>query len=199
MAQDLRKMFAEAYKDEKQIPPKGHEKRFKALLEEKLPQEEKNTNWSTWLKVAAVVAVLITVGAFGFKGLYGKQTGETQVVNTTQKAPAKQDSPVYLSDISPEFKKIENYYLAGIHTELSRLEITGENKALIDSFMEQLENLDADYQELNQEINESGVTEEAVNAMVNNLKLRLDLLMQLKEKLQSIKRDKLEETQAVNS
>ncbi len=198
MAQDLRKMFAESYKDEKQNPPKGHEARFKALLEEKLPQEEKSSNWVTWLKVAAIVAVILSIGALGFTNFSEMQTTNTQVVNTEQKAKPKQESPVFLSDISPEFKKIENFYLAGIHTELAKLEITGENKALIDSFMDQLANLDADYQELNQEINQNGVTEEAVNALINNLKLRLDLLMQLKEKLKSIKKANLEETQAVN-
>ncbi len=198
MAQDLRKMFAESYKDKKQNPPQGHEARFKALLDEKLPQEEKSSNWTAWLKIAAIVTVILTIGALGFKGFYGIQTGNTQVVNAAPKPSVKKEAPVFLSDISPEFKKIENFYLAGIHTELAKLEITGENKALIDSFMEQLANLDADYQELNQEINHNGVTEEAVNALINNLKLRLDLLMQLKEKLKSLKQNKLEETQAVN-
>ena len=92
-----------------------------------------------------------------------------------------------LSDVSPEFKKIENYYLAGINMELAKLEINNDNKALIDAFMLQMEELDKEYQRLNAELVELGPNEQTIEAMVANLQLRMDLLRKLKSKLNEIK------------
>lgn len=198
MAQDLRNMFADKDKDKKQAPPKGHQARFKARLEKDLPQQKTSFSTSVWLKVAAVLVVLLAVGFLINSTVNNAINTPTEVVDTEKEAPLPKEQPVYLSDISPEFKKIENYYLAGIHTQLSRLKITEENKVLIDDFMEQLAELDTEYQALNEEINEAGVTEQGVNALINNLELRLDLLLQLKEKLQDIKESNLADKKAIN-
>ena len=92
-----------------------------------------------------------------------------------------------LSEVSPEFKKIEDYYMASLNIELSKINITPENKALIDSFMKQMAELDKEYQRLNTEIKETGPNEETLEAMIANLQLRLDLLYKLKNKLKEIK------------
>ena len=91
--------------------------------------------------------------------------------------------------MSPEFKKVEDYYLASINVELAQLQVTPENKALIDSFMTQLEELNLEYQKLNDEMGEVGVNEQSVSALISNLQLRLDLLFRLKEKLNELKSD----------
>ncbi len=95
-----------------------------------------------------------------------------------------------LSEVSPDFKKIENYYLAGINMELAKLEVNSSNKALIDSFMGKMSELNTEYKRLNTEFNEMGPNEQTIEAMVENLQFRLDLLYKLKNKLNEIKQTK---------
>ncbi len=196
MAQDLRDLFKEERNKVKQPDMlKGHAQRFENLLEQRLPKEEKKTSDPKFffLKIAAVLVVAISIGWFLFQS--GQNSVESAVVNTQQtpKNQATEENNVYLSDISPEFKQIEDYYLASINAELSQLTVTPENKELIDSFMNQLEQLDKEYQRLNAEIKENGIDEQTVSALINNLELRLELLYKLKDKLKEMKKDSLQE------
>jgi hypothetical protein len=56
--------------------------------------------------------------------------------------------------------------------------------------MKKLETLNEEYIALNAEIQETGLNEETVEAMIANLQLRLDLLKKLKTKLSEIKKSK---------
>ena len=192
MAQDLREMMRDSREDDLTLR-EGHQSRFEDRLSEALPEEveSRNNGGSTiiglnfFLKIAAV---LILAG--GIVWFVGKDTfvkGDTEIVSTDAQKNSKEDPTVQLSDLSPQFKKVEDYYLASINVELARLEITDENKELVDAFLKQLAELDAEYARLNQEITESGISEEMVNAMVENLKLRLELLSKLKKKLTELK------------
>lgn len=202
MAQDLRDIFKEE-KNKVQQPNmlKGHAQRFENLLEQRLPKEQKTTNNPKFffLKIAAVLVVAVSIGWFLFQS--GQNSVESSVVNTQQtpENQAAEESNMYLSDISPEFKQIEDYYLASINAELSQLTVTPENKELIDSFMNQLEQLDKEYQRLNAEIKENGIDEQTVSALINNLELRLELLYKLKDKLKEMKKDSLQEMQGAQA
>jgi len=194
MAQDLRDVLKNS-KDDHRLP-EGHRSRFENKLAKALPEQEvidsstkkPNNGFSFFLKIAAVLIVAGGIVWFAF----GKAdtSSQNQIVDTdpTEQTDVKEDKrPIQLSDLSPQFKKVEDYYLASINVEIARLEITDENKELIDSFLKQLEDLDKEYARLNKEITDSGISEEMINAMVDNLKLRLELLSKLKEKLNELK------------
>lgn len=193
MAQDIRNMFKddEAWTSEKLS--KGHLKRFEAKLDQALPKQKSSNNF-TFLKIAAIFIVVLGIGAFFInKDQFIKS--EAPIVNApeVENEDEKDEIPVkefQLSEVSPEFKKIENYYLAGINIELAKLEVTPSNKALIDSFMSKMEELNNEYKRLNTEFNKSGPNEQTIEAMVENLQLRLDLLYKLKNKLNEIKQSK---------
>jgi len=195
MAQDLRElMHQEKYSAERSPIPKGHEKRFLSRLAEELPEERKS-NTHIWMKIAAVLIVVLATGFFLKNQFITTVPTVPMVVNTsTERVEA---TPVYLSDVSPQFKKVEDYYLANINAELAQLNITDDNKELIDSFMLQLEELDKEYTRLNEEIDETGVNETSVNSLINNLELRLELLFKLKNKLSEIKQASKENMQGV--
>jgi len=145
-----------------------------------------------FLKIAAVFIVALGIGLFYFSNRNDAGT-ETQIVDTPEEENIDQiynESQFQLSDVSPEFKKIESYYLAGINMELAKLEVNNDNKALIDSFMLQMEELDKEYQRLNAELQEIGPNEQTIEAMIANLQLRMDLLRKLKSKLNEIKQSK---------
>lgn len=192
MAQDIRKMFQEDKSFTSDKLNKGHQSRFEAKLEKALPKhsEERSGNRFLFLKIAAVFVVALGVGFIFYN--QNSVTSEEQVVETENQTetPRENEIPVakeyQLSDVSPEFKKIENYYLASLNIELAKLEVNDENKALVDSFMEQLAELDKEYKKLNEEIAQTGLNDSSIESMISNLQLRLELLFKLKNKLNEI-------------
>lgn len=191
MAQDLRKMMRDTREDDLELR-EGHQSRFEDRLAQALPvQEDKRSGGSTgvslnfFLKIAAIL--ILAGGIVWFVGKDAFAKADTEIVSTPKQEQPNEDPTVKLSDLSPQFKKVEDYYLASINLEIARLEVTDDNKELVDSFLKQLAELDAEYERLNKEITESGISEEMVNAMVENLKLRLELLSKLKQKLSELK------------
>ena len=190
MAQDIRELIKSDSGEQAQLR-EGHLSRFEQLLEERMPQEQKPSKPKggifLWMKIAAVLIVAGGIVMMVYNNAFAKAEDPQPLVET---APATNDlvePEILLSAISPEFKKVEDYYLASVNLEIARLEITDDNKELIDAFMKQLSDLDAEYKSLNREITESGVSEEMVNAMIENLKLRVELMIKLKAKLKEMK------------
>ena len=178
MAQDIRKLFENEPKVENLKMPKGHEARFLDKLNEELPQQPKRSLF-TFLNVAASVVLLIglTFGAYQFLGTDDPVDSDNQEI-------VQEESP--LGKLSPQLKKVEDYYLANINLELSKMEVTPENKELFDGYLSRLQELNDEYEVLTKELEESGPTEHIINASIDNLKLRLNLMYRLKEKLNEI-------------
>ena len=59
--------------------------------------------------------------------------------------------------------------------------------------MEELGGLDEEYKKLNIELNEIGPNDQTIEALIQNLQLRLELLKKLKEKLNQLKLSKNEQ------
>lgn len=182
MAQDLRELFRD--ENEKKYPMKdGHEERFIALLDKELPLKRKSNFY--FIKIAASVLVLFSLGIYAYLNSKTDIIPQTTVVEKkTENTGAEGYS---LGDLSPDLKKIENYYVANINLELSRLEVSSENKALVDDYMSRLSELNEEYKRLNIELNEIGPNDQTINALIKNLQLRLTLLQKLKEKLNQLK------------
>ena len=195
MGQDIREMFRNEEHLGKEKLSKGHQKRFEARLNEALPVQKKKNNFSSILQIAAVVVVALGIGAFFFfNNGQNPVQNNNQIVDTPVEEEVKEEkvptTEYRLSDVSPEFKKIEDYYMASVNIQLAKLDMTPENKELIDAFMKKLETLNEEYIALNAEIQETGINEETVEAMIANLQLRLDLLKKLKTKLNEIEQSK---------
>lgn len=177
MAQDIRKLFENEPQLSTDRMPKEHELRFLERLDKEFPEKPKKSIF-TFLNIAASIVLLIgfSYGAYQFIGSEVVET-PTQVTVVNRKS---------LGDISPQFKKVEDYYLANINLELSKIKVTSETKELFDGYLERLEELNSEYVRLEEELAESGPNEQTVNALIDNLKLRLNLLYRLKEKLREI-------------
>ncbi|WP_298533559.1 hypothetical protein [uncultured Algibacter sp.] len=176
MAQDIRELFKnDKITDEKM--PLEHEDRFLQKLEKALP-EKRDYNLG-WMKIAATIVVLLglSFGAFKYFQSPVADAVDIQVANT------EKEETKTLGDISPALKKVEDYYLASINLELSKMSYTSETKDLFDGYLAQLNELDKEYQRLSQEMTASGPNELSVNALIDNLKLRLTLLYRLRGQL----------------
>ena len=189
MAQDIRELIKSESGEQEQLR-EGHLSRFEQLLEERMPEEQKSSKPKggifLWMKIAAVLIVAGAIVMMVYNNAFAKAE-DAPIVQAPLEDKETVEPEILLSAISPEFKKVEDYYLASVNLEIARLEITDDNKELIDAFMKQLSDLDAEYKSLNREITESGVSEEMVNAMIENLKLRVELMIKLKAKLKEMK------------
>ena len=188
MAQDLKKLFENEQKVSNQKMPKGHEARFLNKLDEALP-EQQSKNRFNFFSIAASVVILIGLSFAVYK--YFNATPENSVNEVVQEV-----TPNSIESISPQLKKVEDYYLANINLELSKIEYTPETKELFDGYVKRLGDLSREYELLSDELINSGPNEKTVTALIDNLKLRLNLLYRLKEKLNELNTDSLGENQA---
>lgn len=188
MAQDIRKLFQEEPKVGNQKMPQGHEARFLEKLDKELPKQNSRPLFS-FLNIAASVIILLGLSFGAYK--YFTQPLEEEIL------PAEVVKTSPLGEISPELKKVEDYYLANINLELSKMKVTPENKEMFDGYLSQLEELNNEYNVLSNELSTSGPTERTINALIDNLKFRLNLMYRLKEKLNELNNEpnELEGTQ----
>lgn len=184
MAQDIRDLIKNDNKQSKESMSEGHEARFLKKLETSLP-EDKKPSWS-WMQIAASVIIVLGLSFVAYK--YFEKPIVYQVVDTQTESENKtEDTPsITLGDISPDLKKVEDYYLANINLELSKVTLTPENKELIDGYISQLDALNKEYKRMSLELTNSGPSELTVNALITNLKFRLNLMYRLKEQLQTL-------------
>jgi hypothetical protein len=98
-----------------------------------------------------------------------------------------------LGDLSPEMKKIENYYMTAINLELINLQVDDENKQFINNYFMKLNQLTQNYKKMNEELNLDEIDEDLINRMIANLQMRLQILTELKKELKRIKEKQNEE------
>ncbi|MCM4158081.1 hypothetical protein [Gramella sp. AN32] len=192
MGQDIREMFRNQEPDTRDQLRAGHTKRFEQKLKRDLPKTSTSGNRFFFLKIAAILIVALGVGFFFLNNQAEVAPPEIQVTETPVEANNFKEETVAatnyrLSNVSPEFKKVEDYYLASLNIQLAGLELTPKNKELVDVFMLKLETLDKEYIALNAEIEQNGLNDETLTAMISNLQIRLDLLKKLKSKLNELK------------
>ena len=182
MAQDIRDLIKNDKTQFKSKMSKGHESRFLEKLESELPQNnDRQKSWS-WLNIAASVVIVLglSFGAYNFFQESSYDNIEPDLVENNE----METNMKSLGDVSPDLKKVEDYYLANINLELSKVKLTPENKELIDGYLNQLAELNKEYKNLSLELTNSGPNELTVNALITNLKMRLNLMYRLKEQLE---------------
>lgn len=177
MAQDIRDLIKQEEKLVNDKMPSNHELRFLEKLDKALPVEKK-THFN-WLQIAASIVVLFGLSFLAFK--YFQTDQPIDAIANTKTVPTKT-----LGDVSPGLKKVEDYYLASINLELSKMTYQLENKDLVDGYLEQLDELNTEYNRLSVELTENGPNELTVNALIDNLKYRLSLLYRLREQLKEL-------------
>ncbi|MDX1769252.1 MAG: hypothetical protein R3294_14435 [Arenibacter troitsensis] len=182
MSQDLREMFKNSDREIVPTMKDGHEQRFLKRMEVELPVAKRPSY--PWFAIAASLIILAGLGTYIFMNWNKPEPVETTIVEKNN--PDPEERGISLGDLSPDLKKLEDYYMVSINMELSQLEISDRNKTLIDSFMERLEELNGEYKKLNAELNEIGPNDQTITALIKNLQLRLQLLHKLRDKLKEL-------------
>tara|TARA_R110002050_G_scaffold11921_14_gene39638 strand:- start:3608 stop:4192 length:585 start_codon:yes stop_codon:yes gene_type:complete len=180
MAQDIRDLFKEEQKTLQDKMPDNHQVRFLDKLNKALPVRSKSRY--NGLRMAASIVLLLGLSYGGYK--YFQPS--TPITSTSNVAATEPVVTKTLGDVSPGLKKVEDYYLASINLELSKIKYAPETKELFDRYIEQLNFLNNEYRNLSIELTENGPSELTVNALIDNLKYRLNLLYRLREQLQEL-------------
>ena len=183
MAQDLRNLFEKDRLEQSAKMSQGHEARFLEKLDKELPVEKKSSGFS-FLNIAASVVVLLGLSFGAYQFFKTSPIEPDKIADTDLKT---------LGDVSPDLKKVEDYYLASINLELSKVELTPQNKELFDGYVLRLQELNNEYDKLLEELNENGPNSVTLDALIENLKLRLNLVMRLKDKLEEFNDDAFEQ------
>lgn len=189
MSQDLKKMFEAERRRSKQMP-EGHEARFEAMLGDAFREPRRKRYY--WIGIAATLLLMISLGVWTKWQPAISDPAEIPVAAQDSLTPVRGFS---LGDVSPDLRKLEQYYTANINLQLARLDISDRNREVADGYMNRLRELDTEYMELNRELNEIGPNEETITAMIRNFQFRLQLLLKLKEKLNEIKQSNNESIQ----
>ena len=178
MPKDIRKMF-ENYPEESGALSSSHANAFENKLMKELHQRQPKQKNYKWLSIAASIALLISI-AIHF-------TPSKAFIQAPEPVDKKTDQTIRLGSISPELNTIETYYTNSINLELSQLEITDENQEILDSYLVKIGELTTEYKTLTLELNTKGVNDETIDALISNLRLRLQLLQRLKKQLNNLK------------
>ncbi len=149
-------------------PYSGHLERFER--KQKFTKEVKSTSWK-WLSVASSVVLII-----GF-----------------WLGTAHQKQQIELADVSPKMEEVQNYFVNAINVELKNIENNRslDTETVIEETLDQLEELEEEYNVFLTELNIAGNQAKIVNAMIKNYQQRLLILENLLQQIEQIKNPKI--------
>lgn len=187
MQQDIKNKLKEFKEDSVELSANHQNKFEKLLMSEMHPQKPKKKTFK-WLSIAASIVLLVCLG---IKFYPTKKTLKDPIENT--------EKQITLGNISPEFNTIETYYVNSINLEMSQLDLSEDNKDIVDGYLLKIAELTKEYKKLTKELNTNGVNDVTIDALVRNLQLRLKLLQRLKKQLNELKNlnKKQNETQII--
>lgn len=173
MPKDIREILKSDLKSSLKLSS-DHRDKFESKLQHfKKPKQ----NNYYFLKIAASIILLISLGYFF--------TQQEDMNPQTQVAKV-----VDLASVSPEMKKIENYYLTAINYEMASIEPNDENKVIRDTYLKKIADLTTQYKQLSIDLTEKEINEKTVNALITNLQMRLQLLLDLKDTINEMNTSK---------
>ncbi|MDY0781635.1 hypothetical protein [Tenacibaculum sp. IB213877] len=181
MPKDIKQLL-DSFQEEEVTLSANHQQKFKQKLLAEVAPKKKSF---TWLYVAASIVVLIGLGITFYPQQDLPVTDENAV------------EIISLGSISPELKTIESYYMNTINYEISQLPYNKENEELVKGYLLKIGELTKEYKSLTQELNNKGVNDQTIDALINNLQLRLQLLQRLKKQLHNLKNKEQNENTVV--
>lgn len=176
---DRLKNYIEQNKLPEFAPPLGHEDRFMARLQPKKVETAKTNIEASftykWMAVAASLVIICTIGL----GIWNLKE-ESDVKFAEQK--------MELNQVSPEMKSAEQFLMAELAKKKERAAEIAATDPDLKGFIEQLNQLEKDYEKLELELNNNRDNERIIAGMIQNYRLRLELLERLFAKYQTKKR-----------
>lgn len=156
MKQDIRDLFNGDKFPKKKLPT-SHEEEFLKKLKKGKNKRLQKSKMLPFLRVAAFVVLLFSVGIY-----FQKEKGQ----KTALESQIEQIEKEYLKDIDKEWKAF--------------IKIT-DDQNLIKRYKEKLQELDDSYKEISEQYSKDSNDISAIESLIENLQRRLQLLKDIKE------------------
>ena len=177
MKEDKFKKFVDQNRDSFDIYKEDYDEIWKGV-EARLDKKEKKNGLKVVWKVAASFLLILTVGVLILQ--FKRNTGNYQ---------GNQLVPVELAEAA--------FYYQGMIND--KLEIIQANKHDVgEEIFDDLEALDQAYAELQNDLKDNADNEEVVQAMIQNYKMKLEILQAILDELKGEDRDNQEEDKTQN-
>jgi hypothetical protein len=155
MKQDIRDLFKT--EDDLKALPENHRTEF---LEKLKTQPKKKFTSFSWLKIAAISVIALTVGYSIFMN---------------------EPEPVLVSPMIAQIEAVEAEYLKNIEAEWENFVAIAEDEILVARFKKKLEDLDKDYKEISIRFKEDANNLLVIESLVDNLQTRLQILQDIQK------------------
>ncbi len=160
-----------------EVPKEGHEFRFLEKLNTDTKTASTKKYKRNWLKPISIAASIAFICIAGISFFNNAASVEEQV-----------------AEISPEASKTELYFTSLIEEQIQLMqgENTPETKQIIEDTMLQLKKLEANYKKMEQDLLNGGNSKLILSAMITNFQTRIDLLQDVLNQIETIKKYKHE-------
>lgn len=138
-------------------------------------QEPKMVRLSSVLRIAASVVLIVGTGLFFY--LNRTTTDSTPLAGSNTSI----ETEYVLSSISPQYREMESYYISRIHTTMDQLQHFTPDEEM----MQAIKELDEEFKQLKKDCDENVNRDEIIEAMIQNYRLKLELLEQMLNSLQN--------------
>ena len=156
-------------------PPAGHFERFKARLESQKVILPQRVRVLPYLLRAAAVAILVTLSSLWtwehvLKPGAGKMT---------------------LSDVSTEYRQVESYYVQQVNLMENEIKAIpmGDDAVQKEMLIEELQSMDAVYNELQSDLKANPQDERVINAMIDHYQKKVEVMSYILSQLKQVSND----------
>ncbi|WP_431135009.1 hypothetical protein [Psychroserpens mesophilus] len=163
MKQDIRDLFTNEEGSGSQLP-EHHRQEFYDKLKASRPKRKSSLSRNYLLKMAAVILLFLAL---------------TFVINTTTDKVSNQIADE--SVMETQINAIEKQYLTNIDDEWQNFIRITDDDTLVKRYKQKLDDLDKDYKEISNQFKADQNNILVVEALVDNLKTRLQLLKDIQE------------------
>lgn len=168
MKQDIRDVFKNDDASRKALPD-HHRQEFYEKLKASRPRRTSNLNTNYLFKVAAIVVLFVAFAVIMFK------TTDTVTNKIVEETP-----------IETQIDALEKQYLASIDKEWQSFISIADDENLVKRYRNKLDDLDNDYKEISKQFKTDTNNILVIEALVENLQMRLQLLKDIQEHIKSL-------------
>jgi hypothetical protein len=156
-------------------PSKGHLERFERKLEMRFGKATIKRSIVPYLLKAAVVTLLVTLSSLW----------------TWDNFIRPNRNRMALSDVSPEYREVENYYMHQVNlmeSELNTLTISND-KAHNEMLKREMKSMDSVYVQLQKDLKENPNDERIINAMIEHYQTKVDVMTYILNQLKELRNE----------
>ncbi|MBO7433609.1 MAG: hypothetical protein J6U13_07665 [Salinivirgaceae bacterium] len=179
-------------------PLAGHFERFQQRLEAEHKQRNR-FNYRRIMYVAASVVVAVIVSVEAFSALFGKgvetiqsgvETIQNEVaelnINSTNEF-VRQTTQNVKSKLNPEYRETQKYYITEVDNRLDQIKATSMDEEQKAELLKELSEMDELFAKLQKELKSSPDNQVLIEAMINHYKMKIEVMNQIINNLNSIK------------